>query len=264
LAPVDLEAVRAALARDSDVAAIIVEPSGAGWAAVPLPEGFLAGLRLLATEHDLLLIFDEVVSGFRWSPGGIQQLLGVIPDLTTLAKIVSGGLPGGALAGRRDIMQLISFEDRERKIIHQGTFNANPLSAAAGCACLEVVKNPAVQHKADELATELRRGMNDILCRLDVPGCAYGESSVFHIALGVECPEVGQGDVRRPNLPDATLKAGPASKIAQHLEMGLLNHGVHFFRGGGFTSYVSDHEQIALTLKAFEATIKEMRLEALV
>jgi len=264
LAPVDLEAVRAALARDSDVAAIVVEPSGAGWAAVPLPEGFLAGLRLLATEHDLLLIFDEVVSGFRWSPGGIQQLLGVIPDLTTLAKIVSGGLPGGALAGRRDIMQLISFEDRERKIIHQGTFNANPLSAAAGCACLEVVKNPAVQHKADELATELRRGMNDILCRLDVPGCAYGESSVFHIALGVECPEVGQGDVRRPNLPDATLKAGPASKIAQHLEMGLLNHGVHLFRSGGFTSSVSDHEHIALTLEAFEATIKEMRLEALV
>src|SRR5207248_885313 len=103
-------------------------------------------------DHAVLLIFDEVVSGFRWSPGGVQQLLSVMPDLTTLAKIVSGGLPGGAVAGQRDIMQLISFEDRQRKIIHQGTFNANPLSAAAGCACLDIVKDPSVQEKADALA----------------------------------------------------------------------------------------------------------------
>lgn len=262
--PVDLEAVDRALTHDNDVAAMIVEPSGAGWAAVPLPEGFLPGLRDLATKHDVLLIFDEVVTGFRWSPGGVQQLTGILPDLTTLAKIVSGGLPGGAVAGRRDVMQLISFEDREHKIIHQGTFNANPLSAAAGCAALDVVKDPAVQHKADALMSRLRAGMNEILVRLDVPGCAYGESSAFHIALGVECPEARQGDVRRPALADATLKAGPAPKIAQNLEMGLLNHGVHLFRGGGFTSFVSEPEHIAFTLEAFEATIKEMRADGIV
>ncbi|MFI5267646.1 MAG: aspartate aminotransferase family protein, partial [Chloroflexota bacterium] len=101
LLPVDLNAVREALRREADVAAIIVEPSGASWATVPLPEGFLAGLRSLAEEHDVLLIFDEVVSGFRWSPGGIQELASVTPDLTTLAKIVAGGLPGGAVCGRR-------------------------------------------------------------------------------------------------------------------------------------------------------------------
>jgi len=193
LVPVELDAVREALRHEADVAAIIVEPSGASWATVPLPEGFLAGLRALADEHGVLLIFDEVVSGFRWSPGGIQDLTGVTPDLTTLAKIVAGGLPGGAVCGRRDVMELISFEDRERKIIHQGTFNANPLSAAAGCACLDVVQDPAVQHKADALASELRRGLNEVICRLDVAGCAYGESSVFHLVLGVECPKVLRG-----------------------------------------------------------------------
>ncbi|MFI5268488.1 MAG: aminotransferase class III-fold pyridoxal phosphate-dependent enzyme, partial [Chloroflexota bacterium] len=241
-----------------------VEPSGASWATVPLPEGFLAGLRSLAEEHNVLLIFDEVVSGFRWSPGGIQELAGVTPDLTTLAKIVAGGLPGGAVCGRRDVMQLISFDDRERKIIHQGTFNANPLSAAAGCACLDVVKDPAVQRKADALASQLRRGLNEILCRLSIPGCAYGESSVFHLVLGIECPEAHEGDVRKPDLPAATLKAGPAPAVVQHLEMAMLNHGVHLFRAGGFTSFVSEPEHIAFTLEAFEASLKQMRAEALV
>lgn len=260
LVPSDLDATEAALNRDGQVAAIIVEPSGASWATVPLPDGFLAGLRSLADDHGALLIFDEVVSGFRWSPGGVQQLTGVTPDLATLAKIVAGGLPGGALCGRRDVMQLISFDERERKIIHQGTFNANPLSAAAGCACLDVVRDPAVQHKADGLAAQLRRGMNEILRRLDIPGCAYGESSVFHLALGT-CPTVDRGDVRDPGLPAATLKAGPA--MAQHLEMAMLNHGVHLFRAGGFTSFVSEPEHVSLTLDAFEASMRELRLEGL-
>jgi glutamate-1-semialdehyde 2,1-aminomutase len=261
LLPVDLDAVQAALRGEPDIAAIILEPSGASWATVPLPEGFLAGLRSLADEHGVLLIFDEVVSGFRWSPGGIQQLAGVLPDLTTLAKIVSGGLPGGAVCGRRDVMQLISFDDRERKIIHQGTFNANPLSAAAGCACLDVVQDPAVQHKADALAGQLRRGLNEILCRLSVPGCAYGESSAFHLVLGIECAEASRGDVRKPDLPPAVLKAGPS--MAQELEMAMLNHGVHLFRAGGFTSAVSEPEHVAFTLGAFEASLRDLRSEGL-
>ncbi|HEX6513513.1 MAG TPA: aspartate aminotransferase family protein, partial [Chloroflexota bacterium] len=159
---------------------------------------------------------------------------------------------------------LISFEDRGRKVIHQGTFNANPLSAAAGCACLELVKDPAVQRTADELARQIRTGMNEVLTRLDVPGCAYGESSTLHLALGVECPEARQGDVRRPALDDATLKSGPAPRIAQHLEMAMLNHGVHLFRSGGFTSSVAEPEDVAFMLDAFEASLKDLRSEQIV
>lgn len=264
LLPTDLDAVRQALVTDFQIAAVIVEPSGASWSAAALPDGFLASLRSVVDGKNVLLIFDEVVSGFRWSPGGIQQLVGVTPDLTTLAKILAGGLPGGAVAGRRDVMDLLSFEDRDRRIIHQGTFNANPLSATAGCACLDVVKDPAIQRKADEYGVELRTGMNEILVRLDVAGCAYGQSSAFHIILGYDCPEARNGDVIAPQLPAMTLKAGPPLKLAQALEMAMLNHGVHLFRTGGFTSAAAEPEHIAATLDAFEAAIKDMRSEALV
>src|SRR6516164_7792738 len=99
--------------------------------------------RELTRRHGVVLIFDEVVTGFRVSPGGAQAEYGIRPDLTTLAKILAGGLPGGAVAGRKDILDLLDFQmtkaaDRE-KISHQGTFNANPLSAAAGVAALEIV-----------------------------------------------------------------------------------------------------------------------------
>ena len=85
-----------------DVAAVIMEPSGAAWATVPLPDGFLAAARRLTAETGTLLVFDEVVSGFRWSPGGVQAVAGVRPDLTVLGKILAGGMPGGAVAGRAD------------------------------------------------------------------------------------------------------------------------------------------------------------------
>src|SRR5438270_891810 len=104
--PADEEALAAALA-PGDVAAVIMEPSGAAWATVPLPGGFLAAARRLATETGTLLIFDEVISGFRWSPGGVQAAAGVIPDLTVLGKILAGGMPGGAVAGRALVMDLV-------------------------------------------------------------------------------------------------------------------------------------------------------------
>src|SRR5690606_40383831 len=88
-----------------------------------------------------LLIFDEVITGFRWSPGGGQQRFGVTPDMTTMAKIVAGGMPGGAVAGRQDVMEMVAFSDdatfnKTRRVPQAGTYNANPLAAAAGAACL--------------------------------------------------------------------------------------------------------------------------------
>nr|WP_231578003.1 aminotransferase class III-fold pyridoxal phosphate-dependent enzyme [Thermorudis peleae] len=107
-----------------------------------MPDGFLHRLREITQRYDTVLIFDEVITGFRWSPGGVQGLLGIRPDLTTMAKIMAGGLPGGAVGGRADILALLEFRDdpawnQERRVQHPGTFNANPLSAAAGCACLQ-------------------------------------------------------------------------------------------------------------------------------
>jgi glutamate-1-semialdehyde 2,1-aminomutase len=120
----------------------------------------------LTRQHGVLLIFDEVVTGFPVSPGGAQAEYGIRPDLTTLAKILAGGLPGGAVVGRKDILDLLDFQvtraaDRE-KITHQGTFNANPLSAAAGVAALEIVGTTDACAVANRYADTMRRRINEV------------------------------------------------------------------------------------------------------
>ena len=100
----DREHVSEILDRDRDIAAIIIEPTGAHFGSTPLQPDFLRFLRDVATAHHCLLIFDEVVTGFRVAPGGMQQVVNVLPDLTTLGKILTGGVPGGAVAGRADIL----------------------------------------------------------------------------------------------------------------------------------------------------------------
>ena len=126
------------------IGCVILEPTGGHFGAVPVRGEFLQGP---ARDHDAsigrLLIFDEVISGFRVHPGGAQGLYGVKPDLTTLAKILAGGLPGGCLAGRADILAALEFRPGKPKMKHPGTFNANPLSAAAGVATLALRRRRA-------------------------------------------------------------------------------------------------------------------------
>jgi glutamate-1-semialdehyde 2,1-aminomutase len=132
-----------------------------------------------------LLIFAEVVTGFRVSPGGAQAEYGITPDLTTLTKILASGLPGGAVAGRKDILALFDFQvtkaaDRE-KIAHPGTFNANPLSAAAGEAALEIVGTTDACARANRYGETLRRHVNEVFEEERVPWVAYGTFSMLHI-----------------------------------------------------------------------------------
>src|SRR6266508_4380425 len=159
LPPNDVTAVRERLAK-GDVAAVIVEPTGAHFGALPSPPSFIHALREETRRAGAILIFDEVVTGFRVAPGGAQQMLGVTPDLTTMAKILAGGLPGGAVAGREDILAYIATkpdpaENRRSKIAHAGTFNANPLSAAAGVAMLSTIADGAAIRLANAQAAKL-------------------------------------------------------------------------------------------------------------
>src|SRR5499433_3100285 len=176
--PADAQAIAAAL-HDEDVAAVILEPSGAAWGTVPLPAGLLAELRALTAATGTVLIFDEVVSGFRWSPGGVQAVAGVTPDLTALGKILAGGMPGGAVTGRADLMGHLS-----RGGGHPGTHNAHPVSAAAGIAALRACRSGEPQEHAARLAATLRDGLTKALAEAGVPGRAYGESSTFHLLIG--------------------------------------------------------------------------------
>jgi glutamate-1-semialdehyde 2,1-aminomutase len=130
----DLESVAALFdEHGGDVAAVIVEPVAGNMGCVPPADGFLAGLRQLCDKHEALLVFDEIITGFRVAPGGAQERYGVAPDLTTLGKVVGGGLPVGAYGGRREIMEQISPVG---PVYQAGTLSGNPLAVAAGLTTL--------------------------------------------------------------------------------------------------------------------------------
>ncbi len=254
--PVDQQALAQALSR-RDVAAVILEPSGAAWATVPMPSGFLAAARKLTDETGTLLVYDEVVSGFRWAPGGVQETSGVHPDLTVLGKILAGGMPGGAVCGRADLMRLLSGPAAgPRRVAHPGTHNAHPLAAAAGVATLTLAASGEVQAGADRLAASLRAELTAVFARAGAAGCAYGESSTFHLLFG---PDGGPG-----SLDDATLKTSvPPGQAAATLACSMLSEGVHLFHGSGFLSAAHGEREAEMTIAAFTRTLGRLQAAGL-
>jgi glutamate-1-semialdehyde 2,1-aminomutase len=163
----DLAAVGEAFDRfPGEIAAVIVEPVAGNMGCVPPASGFLTGLRALTQRHDVLLIFDEVITGFRVAYGGAQQLYGVTPDLTCLGKIVGGGLPAAAYGGRRDIMQLVAPVG---PVYQAGTLSGNPLAMAAGIAQLEALREPGVYERLDESTARLAAGIRHAADDTGVP-----------------------------------------------------------------------------------------------
>jgi glutamate-1-semialdehyde 2,1-aminomutase len=265
VAPADIETLAKIISDRDDVAAVILEPSGASYGIQPLPDSFLWDLRLLCTERQLLLICDEVVTGFRLAPGGAQERAGIQADLTCLAKILAGGLPGGAVGGRGEIMRHLAFGERawneQRKIKHHGTFNANPLSAAAGVATLEIARSGTPQIRAAELARLLRHGLNAELRARQMHGCAaYGDSSIVHILLG-SSQRFPAGE---PNsqVPLAELKAGVPPRLRRAFRLAMLNGGIDFMKGSSaFVSAAHSEEDIATTVAAFGAALDAIKNE---
>ena len=147
----------------------------------PVLPSFLEEVRNLSSEYGVVLIFDEVVTGFRISNGGAQKHYGITPDLTTLAKILGGGLPGGAVCGRADIINMIETKDdpdynKYRRVGHNGTFNANPLSASAGVTALSILKRDPINDQAISMGNLLKKQLNDVLAQNEVLGL-----SLIHI-----------------------------------------------------------------------------------
>ncbi len=173
----DLEVLRHALGR-GDVAALLLEASGAHYGQVPLPAGYVAAALEECERVGTLLVVDEVVTGFRVAPGGMQSLLGIRPHLSMFGKVMAGGLPAGAVGGRRDLMELLAS-----RIAHPGTFNANPLSAAAGTRMLQLCADGAPQAAASAFATELESGWRAVLERCGVEGRVWRLASIVHLEL---------------------------------------------------------------------------------
>ena len=183
----DPQAMENAL-QDDRIGTVIIEASGANYGCVPLATDTLRALHDVARAAGVVLIFDEIITGFRWSPGGRQARDGIAPDLTTLAKVVTGGLPGGAICGRADIMELLNNATVRGGIgpavSHKGTFNGSPLVAAAACAAMPLLASGEAQAQADAMAERMRDGMNAAMKRQGVAGIAYGDSSIFHVFFG--------------------------------------------------------------------------------
>ncbi len=259
--PASLERLDAVLQARDDVAAVVLEPSGASYGTQPLPDAFLREVRAMTQARDVVLICDEVVTGFRVAPGGAQERAGVVADLTTFAKIVAGGLPGGAIGGRADIMGRIAFGDeawnRERKIIHQGTFNANPLSAAAGVAMLEIAWTGDPQRHAAAMARRLIEGCNAVLRRRELPGSAvYGDASIVHWLLGAH--ESSPPGELPPDVPLPVLKRGGDARLMARFRLAMINYGVDLMRGkSAFVSAAHTPADIDATIAAFDAALGE-------
>ena len=171
------DAIRGAL-RDARAAALIMEPSGAHYGRIPMDPEVVRQARRACDDTGTLLILDEVVTGFRTAPGGLQSLNGVRPDLSVFGKVMAGGLPGGAVAGRRDLMEFLAGTIR-----HPGTFNANPLTAAAGIATLKLVGDGTQQRAADGYARTLEEEWRAALEASGVAGRVWRLSSIVHIGL---------------------------------------------------------------------------------
>jgi len=263
LPPNDLTEVEKTLAHDKNVAAIILEPAGGANAAIPTRPGFLAGLRKLCTAYGVVLIFDEVISGFRYAPGGAQAYFGVTPDLTALAKILAGGLPGGAVAGRAEILELLAFKDdpqanRYGRMMHMGTFNANPLSAAAGIATLEIAASGEPQRQAGALTCRLIRGMNEILQASRVPGCVYGDEAAFHLLVGQEDFTPADADHILDRAEPARLSSG-MGRLTQPMRAALLLEGVDPSGASGRLSSAHTEADVEQTLGAFERALGRLK-----
>jgi glutamate-1-semialdehyde 2,1-aminomutase len=246
--PNDPEAVERALSNDPRIGSVILEPTGGHFGAVPIRGDFLKSLRELTTRLGRLLIFDEVISGFRVHPGGAQGYYGVKPDLTTLAKILAGGLPGGCVAGRADLLGALEFRPGQQKMKHPGTFNANPLSAAAGVATLRLVATGEPSRKASDMGRLLRRKLNALFADREVNWVAYGEFSGFKLLPHYQGPPPTTDDFI-PYGGDVNQLDGPRDpKLTHAFRRAMLLQGVDLPGLGGMTTAAHSETDIEQTV----------------
>jgi glutamate-1-semialdehyde 2,1-aminomutase len=258
--PPDLEPLERTLNANPDIAGVITEGSGASYGTVPLQPGFIEGVRRLTEQHGVVMILDEVITGFRWSPGGLQQKINVTPDLCTMAKILTGGMPGGAVAGRDEVMAVMeqtgdSHHDRYERVLHGGTFNANPYAAATGNAALKLVATGQLQEQADRMADRIRVGLREIMGRYEVNAAVYGDSSTFHVYFGGRSIE---------GLDANALKNQPA-ETQTAFRQALQVRGVDLMsRSSGVLSGTHTDADIDHTLESMDSAVQAMVAEGLV
>jgi len=170
------EVKRVVQSEGENIACIIVEPLPGNMGVIPPKEGFLEGLRSLCTQSGIVLIFDEVMSGFRVAYGGAQEVFGVKPDLTCLGKVIGGGLPVGAYGGKKEIMQNIAPAG---PIYQAGTLSGNPLAMTAGIETLKILSRPGSYEQLEERSSQLAEGLKNIAAKSGIPTFSTRVGAMF-------------------------------------------------------------------------------------
>ena len=235
----DLEGVEVAFAAHTDqIAAVIVEPVAGNMGVVPPQPGFLEGLRRLTQENGALLIFDEVMTGFRVAYGGAQSLYNIQPDLTTLGKVIGGGLPVGAYAGRREIMEMVAPAG---PMYQAGTLSGNPLAMTAGIETLKVLQEPGVFEEIERRTAMLAEGIGQAAREAGVP--------VFQTRVGTMFCTFFTSD---PVTDYASAKEADTARFGRFFQA-MLEQGVYLAPSqfeAGFMSLVHSDEDIERTVEA--------------
>ncbi|MEH2067678.1 MAG: glutamate-1-semialdehyde 2,1-aminomutase [Nostoc sp.] len=235
----DLEAVKALFAENKDeIAGVILEPVVGNAGFIAPDAGFLEGLRELTHEHGALLVFDEVMTGFRIGYGGAQEKFGITPDLTTLGKVIGGGLPVGAYGGRRDIMSMVAPAG---PVYQAGTLSGNPLAMTAGIKTLELLQKPGTYEYLDRITKKLADGLLQVAKETGHAACGGQISAMFGLFF-TSGPVHNYEDAKKSD----TVKFG-------RFHRGMLERGIYLAPSqfeAGFTSLAHTEEDIDQTLAA--------------
>jgi glutamate-1-semialdehyde 2,1-aminomutase len=223
-------------------------------------------LRRVTAERGIVLIFDEVVTGFRISPGGAQQHYGVTPDIASFAKIVAGGLPGACIAGRKDILDLLDFEVSAKKgtekVGHQGTYNANPVCAAAGITALEILSSEGACDTASATTQKIRDGINAVFAEESVPWYCYGEHSGFYIFTDPDGQETSHASFDPTKWSMDSIKRSSKPPAVNKFRLALLNEGIDISgKPGGIVSAVHNDDDVAQTIDGTRNAVRALRAE---
>jgi len=242
----DLASLEAAFAREpGKIAAVILEPVIGNMGVIPPDPAFLPGLRSLCDRHGALLVFDEVMTGFRVAPGGAAERYGVKPDLATLGKVIGGGLPVAAFGGRNDLMGLVAPEG---PVYQAGTYAGHPLAMAAGSATLLVLEqDPALVRRAEARTTLLAAGLREILTRRKIRGVVNAIGSMWTLYFGVDRVSSAE-DARRAD-----------AKLYARFFQSMLERGVLLPPSAFESAFLSDahgEAEIDRTLEAADEALE--------
>ncbi len=238
----DLDSVRQLFAEyGEDIACIIVEPVAGNMNCIPPLPGFLQGLREICDEHGALLIFDEVMTGFRFGTGCAQEFYGVSPDLTTLGKVIGGGMPVGAFGGRRDVMSHLAPDG---PVYQAGTLSGNPVAMAAGLAALAALSVPGFYQPLFDYAAQLTRGLQQLADQNSVPFTTNHAGAMFGLFFSDESPVTNYRQAAACNL-----------ERFNRFFHAMLDEGIYFAPSAfeaGFVSTCHGEQELAMTLAAAE------------